>query len=189
MTDQQWARIVARITANWPHQLPPATALAKWRADLDPQNPEQVEVAVEALYRDGREYPPNGAQILAKLGDLDRDDPDHGEAWNLAMRCVQKFGFYQQVDGLDWLHDQSPAVAKAVETYGYADLCHADLDNENTVRAQFREVYKGVVSRRERESNYSGLPSAGLKGLDRGPKRIGEVVAQIAQGKDRESLG
>jgi hypothetical protein len=76
LTDTDWLTIEARITANWPHQLPPKVALAKWKTDLADLRREQVETAVEALYRDGREFPPNGGQIRAKVVELTIDAPD-----------------------------------------------------------------------------------------------------------------
>ena len=176
MQREEWDQIVAIMATNWPHQPPTDGAIEKWYADLADRDGRQVLSAVEAIYRDGAEFPPNGGQILAKLSELERDDPDHGQAWALAMKAVQRFGFYRAEAGLAWLDEQSPAVGTAVLRFGYDALCHADIEDIATVRAQFREVYKAVCAERGRDDAYSGLPSAGLRSLERGPKRIGAVL-------------
>lgn len=172
MTDQEWSGIIAVLTANWPHHLPPQSALAKWRRDVDHLPAEQVLTAVEALYRDGREFPPNGAQILAKVSELGRDDPDHGEAWRLVYDALAKHvpnwqAFYAALP---------PAVAEAARRFGFESQAGFLKSEEATVRAQFRNIYKAVCEERRRDDGYAGLPSAGLRGLERGPRQLGEAL-------------
>jgi hypothetical protein len=172
MTDREWSAIVAVFTANWPHQLPPNASLAKWRRDLDHLPAEQVLVGVEALYRDGREFPPNGAQILAKVSELDRDPIGYGEAWRLAKKASLKADPHE---GFNWLHERSPEAAEAVGQMCGLQLTYM-LDDEATTRAQFRDVYRSVVATRKRDDAYAGLPNAGLRGLERGPRKLGDAL-------------
>lgn len=180
MTGAEWIEIVKRIDANWPHVVTPESAIRKWYDDLQSLPAEQVLVAVEAFYRDGREFPPNGAQILAKLSELDRHDPDHGKAWELVNRALWDHvpdwtGFYEQ------LNEQSPAVAEAARRYGFEAQAGYLNAEEGTVRAQFREIYKAVCRERSRDDAYAGLPSAGLRALDRNPRRLkaGELLKKL----------
>lgn len=172
MTRAEWARAMQRIRANWPHARIAKATMAKWFSDLSHLPGEQVTVAIEALYRDGREFPPNGAQILAKVSELGRDELDHGAAWTLAKRAALKA---DPKEAQEWLRERSPAAAEAVQRFSGGVLSY-QLDEESTVRAQFREVFKAVVAERKRDDAYAGLPHAGLRGLQRGPRKLSEAL-------------
>src|SRR5262249_39667379 len=136
---------------------------------------EQVTVAVEAFYRDGRDFPPNGAQILGKLSELSRDDVDWADAWALAKRASLK----EPQEAWSWLEERSPPAVEAVRRLGCGNrqsILTFQLDDEPTVRAQFRDIYKAVCAERRRDDTYAGLPSAGLRSLERRPHRIGEAL-------------
>jgi hypothetical protein len=70
MTDVEWDRVVELLATNWPHQLQPDNSLEKFRRDLDAFPVDQVLVAIETFYRDGREFPPNSGQVLGRVADL-----------------------------------------------------------------------------------------------------------------------
>lgn len=176
MSGEEWARIVKVITANWPHQLPPVDSLDKWGSDLEDLEAGHVLAGVEALYRDGREFPPNGGQIREKVRELEqREEPDHGEAWAMAMTAVGKFGWYEKDEALPWLEERSVLVAEAVRRFGYRDLCMFDLADVSIVRAQFREIFKSLKQRAERNERYIGLPQVEPKRLK--PRSMREVLA------------
>ncbi len=93
--------------------------------------------------------------------DLREPDPlDHGEAWRLAMEAVRRFGSYRQDDALKWLCDIDAALAYAVRTFGFRDLCLFDLGDEATVRAQFRDIYKNAAGRVARNRAAGGAAAA-----------------------------
>lgn len=171
MTRSDWIRHVQRMKLNWPHITVPDGTIGKWFHDLKHLPSEQVGVAIEALYRDGREFPPNGAQILAKVSELGRHDADWGEAWKLAKRAALKS------NPQEWLEERSPAAAEAVRRLCGPHLTY-QLDEEGTVRAQFRQIYENVVGARRRDDAYAGLPNAGLRGLQRGPRKLGEALTR-----------
>lgn len=150
MNGHDWDKVVVLITANWPHQLPPDEALAKWGQDLNGEEVEDVLIAVETLYRDGREFPPNGAQILRRVGELRRNDPDPGEAWDIAMHQRPHDLVYERTEAMDWLEERSPAVAEALRRFGIDEFVHVTHDTVGTARAQFRRIYEGVLTDRER---------------------------------------
>lgn len=154
---------------NWPHAKIEDAVIAKWYQDVEHLAGEQVKVAIEAIYRDGREFPPSGAQILAKVSELGRDEIDHGEAWRLAKKAALKS------NPQEWLEERSPEAAEAVRRLCGPYLTYM-LDEESTVRAQFREIYKNIVATQKRDAAYAGLPSAGLRALERGPRQLGEAL-------------
>jgi hypothetical protein len=168
----EWIEALGLMRLNWPHAAIDDRVAEKWFGDLAHLGAEQVKVAIEALYRDGREFPPNGAQILAKIIELGRDDLSVGEAWRLAHKAAR----IADPDKAEaWLKEQSPATAESVRQISGPYLAY-QLDDEPTVRAQFRDIYNNVIRGQKRDDAYAGLPSAGLRGLERGPKRIGDVL-------------
>ena len=182
MSKREWLEVVALMTANWPHSHIPDASMAKWYSDLESLDGAKVKVAMEAIYRDGAQFPPNGAQILAKISELSRDDPDHGEAWRLAKKASLKA---DPKESFAWLLERSPTAAEAVRRMCGPCLTY-QLDQESTVRAQFRDYYKAVVAERRRDDAYLGLPSAGLRGLERGPRKLGDALQRaLPPGTDR----
>ncbi|HSC21900.1 MAG TPA: hypothetical protein VLC07_09250 [Solirubrobacterales bacterium] len=184
MKRSEWIECLGLMRVNWPHVSIDETVAAKWFADLQDLPGDQVKAAIETLYRDGREFPPNGAQILRKVSELGRDDPDHGEAWRLARRASRKA---DPQEAFRWLFEQSPAAAEAVQEMSGFQLSY-QLDDEATVRAQFRDIYKQIVARNRRDDTYAGLPSAGLRGLERGPRKLGGALQRVL-GKRPAALG
>ena len=177
MTAAEWDYLAVKLQAYWPSKAIPDESLDLWFADLGEFEAEQVEAAIIALYRDGREWAPNGAQIRNKLLELRTDEPDHGKAYELAMQAAGPMGGFER--GMEWLREQSPLAAEAAETYGWRDFClNGDID-EGTRRAQYRDIYRTLASRSERDQRYAGIAAAGLEGLPEGPKRIGDVVREL----------
>lgn len=173
MIGSEWTEVLALMRLNWPNaKFPPPEAREKWYADLKHLPAEQVKVCVEALYRDGREFPPNGAQILAKVSELSRDEIDHGEAWKLAKKAALKA---DAKEGMAWLEERSPAAAETVRRISGPYLSYM-VDEESTVRAQFRDIFRNIVAGQKRDDAYVGLPSSNLRGLERSPRRLGSAL-------------
>jgi hypothetical protein len=172
MERSEWIEAVALMRLNWPHSRIDDAVIAKWFSDLEHLPGEQVKVAIEALYSDGREFPPNGAQILAKIIELGREDMSAGEAWRLAHKAALK----ADPDHAEaWLKEQNAAAAEAVRQISGPYLSYMKAD-EPIVRAQFRDIYNNIIRAQKRDDAYAGLPSAGLRSLERKPHRIGEAL-------------
>ena len=172
MTRSEWLTLAVELQARWPNKQIPEESIEIWFEDLAHLPAEQVQAGIRALYRDGREWCPNGAQILAKISELARDPVSHAEAWSLAKKASLKADPHE---GFDWLHERSPEAAEAVGQMCGLQLTYMVKD-EATARAQFRGIYESVVAARKRDDAYAGLPNAGLRGLERGPRRLGEAL-------------
>lgn len=172
MKRSEWIEAVALMRLNWPHARVADPVIAKWYTDLEHLPGEQVKVAIEALYRDGREFPPNAAQILGKITELANPMIDHGEAWRLAKAASLKA---DPKEGQRWLAERSPEAAEAVRRISGAQLSYM-VEDEPIVRAQFRQIFNNIIEGRRRDERYAGLPSAGLRGLESGPRRLGDAL-------------
>jgi len=179
VTRPEWIEVVQVMRVNWPHATIPKESIAKWYEDVKHLPGEQVRVAAEVIYREGREFPPNGALLVAKVSELSRDDPDHGEAWRLVREALWKHAIHYEPRAFyAYLNERSPAVAEAARRYGFEAQGGYLVAEEGTVRAQFREIYKAVCRERKHDDAYAGLPSAGLRGLEKGPRRLESALAR-----------
>jgi hypothetical protein len=181
MTPAEWTQIAQQMVARWPHSDLPDSSLAVWFDDLKDLSAEVVATAVMALYRDGRDFPPNGAQILAKVSELDRDDPDWGRAWELANKASWKHMPYDGERFIRTLEEQSPATAEAVRRFGIKHFGERLVRDEGTDRAQFRQIYEAVVKQRRRDDAYAGLPNAGLRQIEQAPQRAGGAIRKALE--------
>lgn len=175
MTRSEWNKTVAILAANWPHQIPPDQALDKWFFDLEDQHVEHVLAAIESFNRDGKEFPPNGGQILARIRQLANPEVDHGEAWRLLNQATAKFGGRRGDEALEWIEAQSPAAAEAVRCLGFRDYCMSNVEDQATWRAQYRDIFRNVSERKRREDLHPQIEGGFQK-----PKPIGAgVLKQI----------
>lgn len=185
MNRSEWLKIVAVLQARWPHRAIPAKSAELWFTDLEEFPAAQVDAAATALYRDGREFPPNGAMIRNKLIELQSEDRGWSKAYSLALEAVRSHGGHSY-GGLEWLRDQDPVAAETAIRYGWYDFCYSDAP-DTTRRAQFRDIFSEVRGSADRHDRYRGIPSGGLEALEsggRGMRRFGE----IAPPKPRDEL-
>lgn len=189
MTRSEWLKLAAVIQARWPNREISQESWGIWFEDLEPFPAGQVNAAVTALYRDGREWCPNGAQIRLKVLELGTGSRDWGKAYELTMRAASEKGFER---GLGWLEEQDPAAADTAKRYGWRDFCQGETD-PGTRRAQYRDLFKEVAQSAERHDRYQGIEPAGLKVLEQGndrPVKFGDLVQldtddrQLGPGED-----
>lgn len=177
MTADEWDVLTVELLAYWPNREIPDKSFELWFRDLSEFDAEQVEAAIIAIYRDGREWAPNGAQIRNKLLELRADDGGWTRAYALALEAAMHHGG-AEYGGLSWLRDQDELAARAVEAYGWRDFCLSDAPDTSR-RAQFRDMFTELAASAERHDRYRGLPSGGLRVIERAnkPRKLGELVA------------
>lgn len=195
MTQEQWVEVARRINANWPHAVVPDAALAKWYADLEDLSADHVLAAVEALYRDGREFPANGAQIRAKVVEMILDAPDWAGVFRWISRLNRsgimhpQYGWFEayQAEGARVLAAMPESVRAFVEALGYRQIWEA-MEQEGGGEARLRDKWAAHLRRCQREATYRGLPSAGFAQLERineGPALLSDVLPQALEAGDR----
>lgn len=177
MNRSEWLKVVAVLQARWPHQAIPAKSAELWFTDLEEFPAAQVDAAATALYRDGREFPPNGAMIRNKLIELQSPERDWSKAYSLTLEAAQKHGG-AEYGGLSWLREQDVVAAETAMRYGWRDFCYSDAP-DGTRRAQFRDIFNEVQGSADRHDRYRGISAAGLDALDggqeKGLRKFGEL--------------
>lgn len=196
MTDDEWGEIVDRMIVRWPQTdwaaLMDGGTIGEWYADLADLRADQVAATCEVLYREGHEWPRNGAQIRERLILLSVDAPDWA-AVKAALPGGREPGARVQgdwcpdrrCDGSTWIlgdDDQArpcscrpgrvaggrpahPMIAAFVDEVGAGEL--RDVTGDRTAEAQVRGKWEAFVRRVHEVERVDGLPTAGLAALER----------------------
>lgn len=180
MTHSQWLRIAADVAARWPNQPWPDATIAAYFEDLRDMDAEQVSVAVRALSRAGREFPPTSGMIRQQVVELTLDLPDWAFVWSCAQ-SLASYGWggpyhsYPSVQQrfAEVLERMHPTCRAFLEAAGARQVFDA-LQEGGSGEARLREKFKDWAARSRREGALVGLQAAGLQVLERvndGPKR------------------
>jgi hypothetical protein len=201
MTPSEWLEHAADIADRWPHAALPEATLTKWGADLADLDSAQVGAAIEALYRDGREYPPNPGVIRAKLAELKLDPPTWPEVYGSLQRIAKlperMMANAREVEeegeirvAYDEVRPQDEAVAEAhpmlrafIEEAGLDQVWQgAHPQASGSDEARLRDKWLAFARALIRDNAYHGMPDAGLPALrrvNREPRALGEGVGAV----------
>lgn len=171
MKKSEWYGIAVELQARWSNKSIPKESIEIWYTDLAHLPADQVTAAIRALYRDGREWVPNGGQILAKVAELSQEEgtADWAQAWEIVKKAMLKS------DPMAFVQAQNPVAATVLGHFGGNQFSYM-LDDEAIVRAQFRMAYENELDRQHKAQVYEGIPDAGLPGLQREPRKLGEAI-------------
>lgn len=179
MTNAEWMRIVARMRGWWPQAALPDSSLALWFDDLRGQAAVDVLAAVGTAYRDGEQWPPNGAQILQRLATLRVDAPPFDRVWTLGHQAAGRFGRRRAIEAHAWLTDQLGETAANVVIDDWQAYCDG-LPSDRTRFAQTRDVYAERQRAAVRQTTHAGL---GLPARRGEPYRLGDAIRELAKGQ------
>lgn len=194
MTASEWIEIAAAIRDRWPAAALPEGTIRQWGADLEDLPGAQVAAALDALYRDGREFPPNGGQIRAKVIELDVAAPEFAEVVVALRRVLEvpTFGA-TRVGGTDdepefapvnlrqaALEAEHPLIGAFVDAVGWDQIHGLEGGSDE---ARLRAKWQAFVDRSTRDARLRGIPASGLRGLERtndhGLVGIGAAAAKV----------
>lgn len=96
MTGADALLVYAEVVECWPHSEVNKARMIKDLADVEF---DHAIIAVETLYRDGREHAPSGAQIRGRVADLAIDAPD----WGVVKAEIDRRR--AAVGGTSWAHN------------------------------------------------------------------------------------
>jgi hypothetical protein len=151
VTRAEWAVVVETINERWPDRPRKADWAAAWWPTVAGVEFGAAMAALEVYGREGNGFPPDGGQIARLAGEV--TDPDGWEqAWGEVQRQVRRVG-YLATPVFD-----DPALAAAVESFGWRSLCWVEEDQIGTARAQLRDIYRSARQRIRRREALESLP-------------------------------
>ena len=187
MTRDEWSELAERMVAWWPHydwrNAASAGSLDLWFDDVADLEAAEVTTATTALYRTGREFPPNGAQIRAKVVELQADVPGFGIVWDRLHRAAGMFGARRAEEAIAWLGEWHPLAGELARTLTFREFCWTT--EQEVFHGQARRSWEQLVRRHERDSTLVGLPSGGMVAVERantGPRQIGDALKAVLPG-------
>lgn len=155
MTDSEFEQLALTIKAAYPNSnvIPDAYAMKTWYLMLGDLDFRIANNAV-AEHIGISPFPPSISEIRRLSAKMKVDIPDWGEAWEKVQKAIRRYGSYRETEALESLDETTREAAKRI---GFRDLCISDLENLETNRAQFRDIYKAIAQRRTEEHQLSPL--------------------------------
>jgi hypothetical protein len=178
VTRAEWAEICARVAGWWPQRQWPDSSAALYFDDLGDFDQADVLAAVGAVYREGREWPPNGGQVRARLVDLDQDLPGWPEVERQLNRLVglgyggPYHGFSQVADRCQAAREEMPVQVRTfVAKLGAREL-YATLQDPHNGPARLRMAWE-QFGRKRRPGRGPRWPARRAGGGGTGQARTG----------------
>ena len=131
-----------------PNFLPDAEAIKMWFALLGDLDYNIANIAIQKYMLTGK-FPPTIADIRelatsVKTGDI----PLWSDGWEEALMAIRKYGSYRENEALE---SMSEITRMTVQRLGFRNICLSE--NITAERANFRDIYKELAERKQREVN------------------------------------
>lgn len=154
MTSEQVRNLVAMAAANFPatqeKNMAPTAEL--WYRTLSDMPYPLLEAALIKVLTIAK-YFPTVAEIRQASSELSAGETiSPASAWNMVISAINRYGYYNAKKAIDSL---PPIVRKAVECFGWAELCHTE--SPEIIRSQFLRIYEQIA---KKEGVMSALPAA-----------------------------
>lgn len=198
MTRQEWDVLAALIEEWWPSSSFPESRQAAWFIELEGHDASAVERALRGLLREGKDFPPNLGQLVARL-EQPTAAPSWTTAWSLICRAISR-GFRESYDpvvamdaGQRWLAQHDVVVAAFAQDYGLRRLWEeptGDPDRGPKVLAAIGKAYDRFCEQFARDERRAGLDVAmRRRSLTSGPRRLSDPLAVAGLSKPELSAG
>lgn len=154
MTPEDSARLITRLAVTWPNYKMPtdpdllALTVEVWCDELDGIAAPEAVQAVKSLSAEGGKFAPAVGEIRKRALELRQQVtgsggvPSGADAWAEVLQLIQRRGHIRPPEAE---HCSHPAIFKAVETFGWMNLCLSE--NQMADRAHFIRFYEDIASR------------------------------------------
>lgn len=158
MEKHEFGKIAMALQTYYPREdlMPNPQAIELWYDQLQDYDYTVVATALKKWVATNKWSPTicelrqTAAEVM--LGDI----PDWGKAWEEVQDAIHIHGLYAYNEAMEMV---SPLTRTAIERIGWDNLCMSE--NHVASRANFREIYNGVVqgevSRRQIPENVAAL--------------------------------
>lgn len=122
-----------------------------WYSFLGDYDYQLVRTAVKKLIINKASWPPAVGELVHEIESLTTaavDKISAGEAWQLALEAVRKYGYYQAGQAMASLPS---LVQKTIQCYGgFTAVCHSEI-HSSFARQNFMKIYQELASKKENE--------------------------------------
>lgn len=142
MNKKEFTVFAAAIRTYFPKEsiLPNEHALTLWYEMLKDIDLQTAQAFLRSWISNNT-WSPSIAEIRQGVADIKEGElMDYGEAWQLVLTSVRKYGSSQSQEALAYIESVNPAAAKATRGVGYYDICMSE--NVANERANFRKIYE-----------------------------------------------
>ena len=169
--------MLTAVLLGYPSSRANAETIAFYVMALDDLSFVEIRAALSKLTKTAKFFP-TVAEIYEAAESVKNTaqgttELDAGQAWEEVMRLVKTCHMYKP-----WTYS-TPEVEQAVKQFGKMELISLEESAMNTARAQFRNIYNGILARKkERDQNKAVLSKLGI-----------QLEEQIAEGSRLKLVG
>lgn len=115
-------------------------------------DPELMSAAARYIAETTKIYPDDDP--FAMIRELARPilPETEGDAVQLALEAVSRFGRYRESQAMAWLKERSPLIAASVARVGFQELCNSE--ESGVIRGQLKSIFK---AEKERSVKHGGV--------------------------------
>lgn len=138
MRAEDCGQIINMLTGLYPNFHPNFEhAIPGWMLLLGDVPKEAALAVLPKLLAEHTEFAPTPSAIRAAVVETATDLPTSQEAWELTWKWIKSIGSWGRPP-----EDGPPLVLRTIRAFGWEELCQTDMDDLNTVRSQFRNMYQ-----------------------------------------------
>lgn len=151
MTKNEFSNIVSAVKALYPKQefCPDKASFDVWFAMLNDLN-YQIATLTLQKWASTNKWTPTVAEFRELYAELTSPKIDSwSESFEKARAAIRRYGSYQKAEALASLDE---LTRLAVERMGYTEMCMCELDKISIERANYKQIYEGIVAQRKNQS-------------------------------------
>lgn len=158
-TPEEVTVVIHWLMARYPNSNWPETTITAWIDDLADTPADALRAAARSWYDAPHDWPPNGGQFRAAARDIMTGGDDGWElGWQAWKRHLSECRAPEYLCRHDPADIFDPVTAHTVAAIGWLTLCRMDADQEATIRAQFRDIWKAEAARQaERDRRHPAV--------------------------------
>ena len=152
MDRKEFGLFASALRTYYPREslLPNQQAAELWFRQLQ-DIPYPVAEAALNTWVATNKWSPSIADIREAAASVQHGDvPDWGDAWEVVLRCISKYGSYRESEALASMDEMTRTAVKRI---GFRNICMSE--NITADRANFRMIYEQLSERKKKDQQLS----------------------------------